>query len=661
MPQPAPLSTGILRRDSSDALTRLRQASMAESTRRNYLSQLQRLQAHLGSNQLTDRTLAEYLSQMFELGRSAALASLVVAAVRCWCRMCAIESPIGPMTDQVLRGFRRQGHGRGRGQAIGVRWIAADHASTVAIAEGTLRGLRDAALLRVMSDALLRISEVSRLQTSDIVYAEDGSARVTIRGDKTSQDGRDRSMFLGQPTARLVQQWVLEAQIKDGPLFRRLRKGGQVLAQGISPASVREIVRSRCRAVGIEGATGHSLRVGAAQSLAKEGASLVEMQVAGRWSSPAMPAHYARHEMAASGAVARLRYTAKEDCVQPHARSKTSMHTFEQQSRRYLGNKYKLTSFIREIVANKCPDYRSVADVFAGTGVVGAAFNAPNVRIIANDLLRSNYVCLDAFLGIQIDRRVRIAELVDHLNRLSPEKTNYFSRHFGGRYFSQENARKIGTVRAEIDRIAVDETEKNILLCSLVYAVDKVANTVGHYDAYRKRMDMLQRLQLRVPASDIDSNDHNEIHCEDANRLIRRIDCDVLYIDPPYNSRQYSDAYHLLENLVVWNKPAVKGMARKMDRTRIKSRYCINGAADAFADLVRHASCRHILLSYNNTGGSMDGRSNARIADDEIMDILTAKGDVEIFSKQHKAFTTGKNVAEANAERVFHCRVREGA
>lgn len=632
---------------------------MAESTRRNYLSQLRRLQAHLGASPLTDRTLAEYLTRLFELGRSAALASLVVAAVRCWCRMCAIEAPVGPMTDQVLRGFRRQGQGRGRGQAIGVRWIAADHAAAVATAEDTLRGLRDAAMLRVMSDALLRISEVSGLQVSDIVHADDGSARVTIRGDKTDLDGRGRSLFLGQPTARLVRQWALKAQITGGPLFRRLRRGGRVLSEGISPAAVREIVRCRCRAVGIEGATGHSMRVGAAQSLAKEGASLVEMQVAGRWSSPAMPAHYARHEMAASGAVARLRYTSRETLDQPHARA--SVHTFEQQSRRYLGNKYKLTAFIGAIVAAKCPDCRSVADVFAGTGVVGAALNSKGVRIIANDLLRSNYVCLDAFLGVREDRRSRIAELVDHLNHLPPERTNYFSQHFGGRYFSKENARRIGTVRAEIDRVAADKTERNILLCSLVYAVDRVANTVGHYDAYRKRMDMLQPLQLGVPASAVDSNADNEIHCEDANRLIRRIDCDVLYIDPPYNSRQYSDAYHLLENLVIWDKPAVKGTARKMDRSHIKSRYCVSGAAAAFADLVRYASCRHILLSYNNTGDSMDGRSNARIGDEEIMDILTAKGDVEIFSKRHKAFTTGKNVAEANAERVFHCRVREGA
>ena len=568
----------------------------------------------------------------------------------------------GPMTEQVLQGFRRQSRDRSRRQAVESHWIVVDHAVSVAGNEGTLRELRDAVLLRVISDALLSIREVSRLQKADVSYAGDGPARAIVHRDKTDRYGQSRSLFLGQATAELVQLWVQEAGILGGPLFRRLRKGGCVLSESISPASVREIVRLRCRAstIRIEDTTGHSLQIYTKQSLTKEEAFLVEMQATGRWFSPATTTSYARHEMAAWGVIPRPRHTAMDVPIQLSLAGTTHIRTFAQHSRRYLGNKHKLIQFIREIVAAKCPRYQSVADVFAGTGVVGAAFNAPDMRILTNDLLLSNYVCLDTFLGAQVDRHRRIVEMVDHLNHIPLGKTNYFSYHFGGRYFSQENARKIGSIRTEIDRIVADDTEKNILLCALVYAVDKVANTVGHYDAYRKRMDMLQSVQLAVPAIDVNSNSNNEIYCEDANQLIRRIDCDVLYIDPPYNSRQYSDTYHLLENLTAWEKPAVKGVACKMDRSHIKSRYCINDAANALADLVQHASCRHILLSYNNTGDAMNGRSNARITDAEIMDILAAKGDVEIFSQQHKAFTTGKNVAEDNAERVFYCRVKDG-
>ena len=168
---------------------------------------------------------------------------------------------------------------------------------------------------------------------------------------------------------------------------------------------------------------------------------------------------------------------------------------------------------------------------------------------------------------------------------------------------------------------------------------------------------MLQPIKLLVPDIDYSRNINNEVHQEDANALVRKISCDVLYIDPPYNSRQYSDAYHLLENLAEWKKPEVIGIGKKMNRSHIKSDYCLKSATSAFADLIRNADCKHILLSYNNTGDSKDGRSNARMSDDEILQILNDKGDVEIFEKDYKAFTTGKSNGENNAERIFYCKV----
>ena len=99
---------------------------------------------------------------------------------------------------------------------------------------------------------------------------------------------------------------------RDGPLFRRVRRGGRVEGdpgRRLSVNAIRRIIRRRAAAVGIEGrVSGHSLRVGGAQSLAAGGASIVEMQTAGRWQSPAMPGHYARGQLAARGAVARVRY-----------------------------------------------------------------------------------------------------------------------------------------------------------------------------------------------------------------------------------------------------------------------------------------------------------------------------------------------------------------
>jgi adenine-specific DNA-methyltransferase len=331
---------------------------------------------------------------------------------------------------------------------------------------------------------------------------------------------------------------------------------------------------------------------------------------------------------------------------------------FQIQNRRYLGNKYKLLEFIQEIIELKCKKIESFFDIFGGTGVVGDKFNSKEVKIISNDLLNTNYVCLKAFLESKQDIKEGISKKIGYLNSLEVITDNYFSENFGNTFFTIENARKIGFIREEIDRISESEEEKNILLCSLIYAVDKIANTVGHYDAFRKKLDAIKPITLLIPDINYTSNLNNEVFNEDANTLIRKITCDVLYIDPPYNSRQYSDAYHLLENLSEWKKPKVEGIAKKMDRTHIKSAYCLKNATQAFEDLIMNANCKHILLSYNNTAKTKDDRSNARIEDRDIIRILKQRGSIEIFEKEYKAFTTGKSSGKGNAERIFYCKIK---
>jgi len=330
---------------------------------------------------------------------------------------------------------------------------------------------------------------------------------------------------------------------------------------------------------------------------------------------------------------------------------------FQIQNRRYLGNKYKLTAFIADILKEKCGSIQSLCDIFAGTGVVGNYFNKKNIRIISNDFLYSNYAALQTFLGSTKIDFVKLKEKITILNSLNSTKDNYFSLNFGDTYFTLENARKIGMIREKIEEISDNDDEKMVLITSLMYAVDKVANTVGHYDAFRKKLDTVNPLVLLLPSIRLENNFNNEIYCEDANQLVQGITCDVLYIDPPYNSRQYCDAYHLLENLARWDKPDVYGVAKKMDRGNLKSDYCLKSATKAFAELIRDAKCKHIIVSYNNTGESKDGRSNARIKDSEIVNILKRKGDVQIFERDYKAFTTGKSNGDGHTERIFYCKV----
>lgn len=344
----------------------------------------------------------------------------------------------------------------------------------------------------------------------------------------------------------------------------------------------------------------------------------------------------------------------------PFRKTDNGQELLQIQSRRYLGNKFKLLSFIREIIEKKCKGYRSICDIFAGTGVVGSEFNEEGTKIINNELLYSNYVSLCAWLSPEQFDRTKITEYIQMLNDIRPVKENYVSQNFGGTYFTIENARKIGAIRERIEALSLNFKEKCILLTSLLYAIDKVANTCGHYDAFRRTLDTIMPIKLLIPDIQQGKNKQNEIYNEDANQIIRKIKADVLYIDPPYNSRHYCDSYHLLENIIRWEKPEAFGVAKKMLRDDLKSQYCLRTAPRAFDDLISNANCKYILVSYNNMAGKGNHRSNARIKDEQIIRSLSKRGKVEIFETEFKSFTTGKSNIEGHTERIFFCEVLKG-
>ena len=336
--------------------------------------------------------------------------------------------------------------------------------------------------------------------------------------------------------------------------------------------------------------------------------------------------------------------------------------TFKITNRRYLGSKTKLLSFIHETIKKEGLEFDSLLDLFAGTGAVAESFNDGNHKIIVNDILECNRCVYGAFFGKQKIDNGKLINLIKDFNEAFITKDNYFSDNYSDTFFSRENCKKIGFIRDSIDALfeskSINEREKDYLITSLLYAMDHIANTVGHYDAFRRGGDLskeLVLLPLEVPSSTI--NKHNEIFKEDSNELVKHIKCDLVYIDPPYNSRQYCDAYHLLENVATWKKPAVYGVARKMDRTGLKSKYCENSAPRVFDRLIQDLNCKYIIVSYNNMGLKGVGRSQAKISDVDIIRSLEQKGKVTIYETDFNQFTTGKTNIEDHKERLFVCKV----
>lgn len=335
--------------------------------------------------------------------------------------------------------------------------------------------------------------------------------------------------------------------------------------------------------------------------------------------------------------------------------------TFRINQRRYLGAKTKLLDFIDDILKTEKIEFESFADIFAGTGSVANYFHGRS-KIIVNDILDSNHHVYHAFFGKDKISEAKLKKQLIHYNSLDIKKynDNYFSKNFSNTYFDAGNAKKIGIIRDDIDKLfdekIITDRERSYLITSLIYALDRIANTVGHYDAYRK-IDIPDKKLFLLPLDIKVSSFDTDIYKSDANDLAKDIKADVVYIDPPYNSRQYSDAYHLLENIATWRKEEVHGVAKKINRSHIKSKYSMKSAGVAFGELIDSLDTKYILISYNDMGGSGNARSQSRISDHEILSALKRKGEVKIYETDFKQFTTGRSSKADLKERVFLCKV----
>jgi adenine-specific DNA-methyltransferase len=333
---------------------------------------------------------------------------------------------------------------------------------------------------------------------------------------------------------------------------------------------------------------------------------------------------------------------------------------YKLESRRYIGNKAKLTDWIMNIIEKETININSFIDIFSGTASVAKQAMKKYKKVILNDILYSNNIIYKAFFKSENWNNNKINELVFYYNNINANELddNYFSVNFGGKFFEYNTAKKIGFIREDIEqnKSELNEKEYSILLASLIYSMDKAANTVGHFDAYIKKPIKKKNFELKL----IKTEDFAgvEIYREDANILARRIKADIAYIDPPYNSRQYSRFYHIYETLVKWDKPELFGVALK-PKPENMSKYCTVKAKETFKDLVESLQVKYLAVSYNNTYQSKSKSSENKIKLEEILEILNKVGETKVFEQNHKFFNAGKTDFSNHKEFLFLTRKYE--
>ncbi len=309
----------------------------------------------------------------------------------------------------------------------------------------------------------------------------------------------------------------------------------------------------------------------------------------------------------------------------------------------YIGSKHRLSDFIKQsvyaVVGADLSD-KVFCDIFAGTGIVGRNFKTEVKQVISNDLEYYSYVLNRNYIGNH--QAFEYTSLIEELNTLPATAGFVFEEysHNGSAermYFSAQNGKKIDAVRQHISQWKnynrISEDQYFFLLASLLESADKVANTASVYGAFLKHIKKsAQKEMLIQPAVFEETTNKHLVYNTDSNTLIKEISGDVLYLDPPYNARQYGANYHVLNTIAKYDNFVPKGKTGL--RVYNKSEYCSKNAVRAsFEELIKNADFKYIFLSYNNEG---------LMSEQDIRNILSKYGRYSLFTTEYQRFKADK-------------------
>ena len=287
---------------------------------------------------------------------------------------------------------------------------------------------------------------------------------------------------------------------------------------------------------------------------------------------------------------------------------------------RFIGSKRLLLKNIEYVINQNIKQGEKIntfCDIFSGTTIVSQYFKN-KYKIISNDLLYFSYCLQKSYLEINKKPKFKNLsinlEIEDYLNKSDQYKEGFIYQNYspGGiekrKYLSEENAKRIDNLRYKFNKWfsedKINKYEYYYLVSLVIEATPFISNIAGTYGAYLKNWDKrsLKKLELN-PLNIINNNKKNKSYNEDCNNLIKKIEGDILYLDPPYNSRQYLPNYHLLETIAKYDDPKIKGKTGIREYENQKSNFCNKSyAEDALESLIKNANFKYIVLSYNSEG-----------------------------------------------------------
>lgn len=334
----------------------------------------------------------------------------------------------------------------------------------------------------------------------------------------------------------------------------------------------------------------------------------------------------------------------------------------------YIGSKKTLLPFLEKSIYEVTQNRDFVLmDLFAGTGAVGQHFKKNGHPVIANDLqyysyvLNKNYIENSQTLLFQhlleeipelksLEQSERANKVCEYLHQIEGSEGFIYQNYcLGGtrgeeyerQYFSDSNGKKVDALRQKIEvwkeNKFIDESEYYFLLASLIEGIDKVANTASVYGAFLKHLKKsAQKEFIMTPANFVMSKQKHQVFNYSIEKVIQEVKGGVLYLDPPYNHRQYAPNYHLLETIARYDSPKLKGKTGLREYTQQISKFAQKkGVLEAFKYIIKHAQARYIFLSYNNEG---------LLGLEDIEEIMSSRGKYGVFSQEYARFKADKDI-----------------